>query len=70
MNRLQAEMNGFGVLVSPIPMTSMPASLRREASRVKSLSLVTRQNPSTLPEYRMSMASMIMAESVAFFPTV
>ena len=40
------------------------------ARRVKSLSLDTRTKPSQLPEYRMSMASMIMAESVEFFPVV
>ena len=63
-------MKGFGVFFSPMPMTVMPPSRRREARRVKSLSDETRQNPSTLPEYRMSMASMIMAESVAFLPLV
>lgn len=38
------------------------------ASLVKSLSLDTMQKPSTLWVYRMSMASMIIAESVAFLP--
>ena len=46
------------------------ASRSRAASRVKSLSEDTRQNPSTRPEYKMSIASMIMAESVEFFPVV
>ena len=55
---------------SPIPMTSMPASRRRAARRVKSLSEDTRQNPSTRPVYRMSIASIISAESVEFFPVV
>ena len=42
----------------------------RPASRVKSLSLETRQNPSNRPEYSRSIASMTMAASVAFLPTV
>ena len=40
--------NAFGVFRSPIPMTCLPASLSLDASLVKSLSLVTRQNPSIL----------------------
>ena len=48
----------------------MPDSRRRLARRVKSLSLDTMQKPSTLWVYRMSMASMMRAESVAFLPTV
>ena len=57
-------------MLSPIPMTSLPDSRRRAARRVKSLSEDTMQKPSTLPEYSRSMASMIMAESVAFLPVV
>ena len=57
-------------MLSPMPMTSLPASRRRAARRVKSLSEETMQNPSRLPEYKRSMASMIMAESVAFLPVV
>ena len=53
-----------------MPMTFMPASRRRMASRVKSLSLETMQNPSVFPSYKISMASMIMAESVEFLPVV
>ena len=68
--RSQDTRNGSGVLLSPIPMTIMPASRRRMARRVKSLSEVARQKPSTLPEYRISIASMIIAESVEFFPVV
>ena len=62
--------NGTGVFFSPIPMTVRPLSRMRLARRVKSLSLETMQNPSTDPVYMMSMASMIMAESVAFLPVV
>ena len=40
------------------------------ASRVKSESELTMQNPSTFFVYRISIASMIIAESVAFFPVV
>ena len=40
------------------------------ARRVKSLSDETRQKPSTLFEYKMSIASIIIAESEEFFPTV
>ena len=46
----------------------MPLSRRRATSRVKSESELTMAKPSTVPEYRMSMASMIIAESVAFLP--
>ena len=66
----QAARKGFGVFCSPMPMTNIPASLSLWASLVKSESLDTRQKPSTFPEYRISMASMIMAESVAFLPVV
>ena len=62
--------NGAGVLLSPIPITMRPLSRRRLASFVKSLSLDTRQNPSSSLVYSMSIASMIIAESVAFFPCV
>ena len=40
------------------------------AKRVKSLSLETKQNPFTFSEYKITMASMIMAESVACLPSV
>ena len=63
-------MKGLGVFFSPMPYTFIPASRRRMARRVKSESLDTSTKPSQLPEYRMSMASMIMAESVEFFPVV
>ena len=51
-------------------MTRFPDSRSRVASGVKSLSLETMANPSTLPEYSRSIASMISAESVAFLPDV
>ena len=70
LNLLHAAIKGVGVFFSPMPSTYMPDSRRREARRVKSLSLETIQKPSTLPEYRMSIASMIIAESVAFLPVV
>ena len=70
LNWSQALTKGPSVLLSPMPMTSLPASRRRAARRVKSLSDETMQNPSRLPEYSRSMASMIMAESVAFLPVV
>ena len=47
-----------------------PDSRMREASRVKSLSLETMQKPSKRSAYSRSIASMIIAESVAFLPTV
>ena len=50
LNVSQAARKGLGVFCSPIPMTNIPASLRRWASLVKSESLETRQKPSTLPE--------------------
>ena len=61
---------GTGVFFSPMPTTVRPLSRMRLARRVKSLSLDTMQKPSTERVYRMSMASMIMAESVAFLPCV
>jgi hypothetical protein len=48
-------------------MTFIPDS-RRHAKRVKSLSLETMQNPSTLSEYNISIASIIIAESEEFLP--
>ena len=63
-------MKGFGVFFSPMPMTFFPASRSRVARRVKSESLDTSTKPSQLPVYKISMASMIMAESVAFLPVV
>ena len=50
MNLLQALVRASGVLDSPIPITYICSSRSRIASLVKSLSLVTRQKPSTLPE--------------------
>ena len=66
----QATRNEEGVFCSPMPRTYIPDSLRRCASFVKSESEETRQNPSTWLEYRISIASMIIAESVEFFPFV
>ena len=60
--------NGRGVFASPIPITRFPLSRSLLASLVKSLSLETRQNPSSSLAYSISIASMIIAESVAFFP--
>ena len=70
LNWLQAEIKGSGVFCSPMPMTCMPLSRKRATRRVKSESELTMANPSTFPEYRMSIASMIIAESVAFLPAV
>ena len=70
MNRSQAETNDSGVLRRPIPYTVIPDSRSLVASRVKSLSLETITNPSKLPAYSRSIASMISAESVEFFPRV
>ena len=70
MNLSHDTMNGRGVFRSPMPMTNLLDSRSRVASRVKSLSLEMMQNPSTLSLCRMSIASMIIAESVAFFPVV
>ena len=47
---------------------NLPLSRSLAARRVKSESELTMANPSTLPEYRMSIASMIIAESVELFP--
>ena len=49
MKRSHAATNGSGVLRKPRPYTVMPDSRSRVASRVKSLSLDTITNPSTLP---------------------
>src|SRR5262249_56592979 len=70
MNLSQAATNAFGVLRSPKPYTVRPDSRSLAASLVKSLSLDTRQNPSNRPEYSKSIASMTIAESVAFLPLV
>ena len=70
MNLSQALMNGLGVLDSPIPNTILPDSRNRKASGVKSLSLDTMTKPSTTSSWRMSIASIINATSVAFFPVV
>ena len=50
LKALQAVLNGLGVFFSPMPMTCLPDSLSLMASLVKSLSLETMQNPSTLSE--------------------
>ena len=68
MNLSQAVIKGVSVFFSPIPMTFIPASRSRVANLVKSESLETMQNPSTFPVYKMSIASMINALSLAFFP--
>ena len=47
-------------------LVSSDSDYTRLATRIRE----TRQNPSTTPECMMSMASMIMALSVAFLPTV
>ena len=49
LNWSHALTKGPSALLSPIPMTSFPASRRRAASRVKSLSDETMQKPSRLP---------------------
>jgi hypothetical protein len=54
------------VFLFTIPITFIPDSLSLMANRVKSLSLDTMQNPSNLPVYSKSMASMIKAESESF----
>ena len=66
----QALRKAMGVLFSPIPITVSPDSRILLASLVKSLSLETIQNPLTSFAYRISIASIIIAESVAFFPVV
>jgi len=50
MNLSHAATNGFGVFRSPNPYTVSADSRSRAASRVKSLSLETMQNPSNRPE--------------------
>ena len=67
---LQASINALGVLISPIPITVIPDSLSLVANFVKSESLETIQNPSTVLEYSISIASIIIVESVEFFPEV
>ncbi len=57
-------------LRSPKPTTRLPDSRSRDASRVKSLSLETMQKPSNVPVWSRSIASMIIALSVEFFPAV
>ena len=54
---------------SPMPKTFIPASRNLVASLVKSLSLLTTQNPSTRPVYKISIASMISAESEEYWST-
>jgi len=66
----QAWRKAAGVFFSPKPYTISPSSRSRCASRVKSLSLVTRQKPSKRRVYIRSIASMISDESVAFLPLV
>ena len=58
------------VITGMLLALNLPYSRRRIARRVKSLSLDTIQKPSTLCEYSISIASIIIAESVAFFPVV
>ena len=70
MDLLQALINDAGVFFSPMPTTSISDSRNLAASRVKSLSEDTMQNPCSLPAWSKSMASIISAESVAFFPRV
>ena len=70
VNTEHAALKERGVLFSPIPITSIPDSLNLLASLVKSPSEDTIQKPSTLLVYRISIASIISVESVAFFPTV
>ena len=67
-NLVQACLNEMAVWLRPMPTTIMLLSRRRAARRVKSLSEETMTNPSTLPAYRMSIASMMSVESVAFLP--
>ena len=61
--------DGFVLVSSDSDFTRLATRLR-EARRVKSLSLLTSTKPPQWPEYSRSMASMIMAESVAFLPVV
>ena len=70
LEKEQAALNDFGVLFSPIPITSIPDSLSLLASLVKSPSLETIQKPSTFRVYKISIASIMRALSVAFLPTV
>ena len=70
LNFSQADINGFGVLLSPIPIIVFPASLNLEANLVKSLSEEIKQKPSTSEVNRISIASIIIELSVAFFPLV
>ncbi len=51
MDRSQAATNGAGVVRRPRPYTVIPDSRSRVAKRVKSLSLDTITNPSTLPAW-------------------
>ena len=66
--RSQEARKDSGVFFSPMPITTLPASRIRVASLLKSPSLETIQNPSTSPEYKMSMASIIRPISEAFLP--
>lgn len=70
INLLHAVTNGLGVFSSPIPITSFPDSRILVANLVKSLSLEIKQNPSTFSRCRISIASIIIAESVEFLPEV
>ena len=70
LNESHADLNAVGVLLSPMPITNMRLSRSRAARRVKSESELTRQKPSTFFAYRMSIASMMSAESDAFLPCV
>ena len=70
MNREQVSRNASGVFRSPNPWTTSPSSRSLWASRVKSLSEVTRQNPSSRPLCMRSIASITSAMSAAFLPVV
>jgi hypothetical protein len=51
MNLSHAAMKALGAFLSPKPDTVSPDSRSLAASRMKSLSLDTMQNPSMCPEY-------------------
>jgi len=70
MKRVQAWRKASGVFCWPMPKTSIPCSRMRAASRVKSLSEETRQNPSKRPECSRSIASITSVMSVEFLPVV
>lgn len=69
-NLSQAATNALTVLRLPNPYTVTPCLRIHPARRAKSLSLETVQNIKNLTVYSKSMASLIIAPSVAFFPVV